>query len=233
LLQRSLGREGLLVHLARTSDEALGATFLRRPDMVILGVDLPGMPAADLIQQLRASHEMSIIALGERSNGLGVAGALDAGADDFLFKPLSVAELLARVRAVLRRAQAKQCRSSIAIGDVEVDLVRRSVSRGGRPVPVNRTEYLVIQQLVLHAGRVLTHAALLTAVWGAEYRDEVARIRYWIARVRRRLGIAPGEDGPLITYPGVGYALDPEGVLRSGTRRPNETGPLLSPNEAA
>ena len=143
------------------------------------------------------------------------AKGLDLGADDYVAKPFHLDELAARVRAVLRRA------SGVAPGvgvvrfdDIEIDLERRMVDRGGELVELSRTEWLLLQHLAANAGKVVLHTELLTKVWGPEYRDDLQYLRVWVSRVRRKLGARPGEPGRIKTFQGIGYLLDVE--RRSG-----------------
>ena len=139
------------------------------------------------------------------------AKGLDLGADDYIAKPFHPDELAARVRAVLRRSSGAQPGAGVvAFDDVEIDLERRMVTRGGELVQLSRTEWLLLQHLAANAGKVVLHTELLTKVWGPEYRDDLQYLRVWVSRVRRKLGAAPGEPGRIQTFQGIGYLLDVE-----------------------
>jgi len=132
----------------------------------------------------------------------------------YIAKPFHPDELAARVRAVLRRASGvSPGQGIVAFGDIEIDLERRILTKGGELVSLSRTEWLLLQHLAAHAGKVVLHTELLTKVWGPEYRDDLQYLRVWISRVRRKLGAAPGEAGPIKTFQGIGYVLDVEGNL--------------------
>ena len=146
------------------------------------------------------------------------------GADDYIAKPFHPDELAARVRAVLRRSSGAQPGSGILkFDDVEIDLERRMVTRGGELVQLSRTEWLLLQHLAANAGKVVLHTELLTKVWGPEYRDDLQYLRVWVSRVRRKLGSEPGEPGRIKTFQGIGYLLDVEPPA------PVETTPVVEP----
>ena len=137
------------------------------------------------------------------------AKGLNQGADDYLAKPFHTDELTARVNAVLRRSSgATPGRGIVSFDDVEIDLERRLVTRGGQLVHFSRTEWLLLQHLAANAGKVVLHTELLTKVWGPEYRDDVQYLRVWVSRVRRKLGAGPNEPGRITTLLGIGYMLD-------------------------
>jgi len=136
-------------------------------------------------------------------------GGLEMGADDYVVKPFLPDELGARVRAVLRRAVGAQGPiSKIRLGEVEIDLDRRVVDRGGEPVRLTRNEWLLLQQLAAHQGKVMVNAELLSKVWGPEYRDDVQYLRVWISRLRRKLEADPANPAMIKTVPGIGYVLE-------------------------
>jgi two-component system KDP operon response regulator KdpE len=119
------------------------------------------------------------------------------------------------------------------LGDVEIDLERRIVRRGGEVVPFSRTEWLLLQHLATNAGKVVLHGELLTKVWGPEYRDDLQYLRVWISRVRRKLGAAPGEPGPIRTFQGIGYVLDAEGTLGTGEASAASSSDASAPRSGA
>ena len=175
---------------------------------------------------------MPVILLTAKGATSDKAKGLDLGADDYIAKPFHPDELAARVRAVLRRASGVSPGAGIvAFGDIEIDLERRLLRRGGELVPLSRTEWLLLQHLAAHAGKVVLHSELLTKVWGPEYRDDLQYLRVWISRVRRKLGALPGEPGPIRTFQGIGYVLDTEGEL--GTDTPPRQSPLSETAVAA
>ncbi len=214
LVAMTLNEEGFRVVTARDGEEALDRVASLRPDVVLLDIVMPGLDGIEVMHQLREWHPVPVILLTARGSKADVAAGLDLGADDYIAKPLHPKELAARVRAVLRRAaHAQGANSVVKIGDFTVDLTRRIVSRNGEFIPFSRTEWLLLQHLASNVGRVMTHAELLTEVWGPEYRDDLTYLRLWIGRLRRKLGVEPGQEGPIRTFQGLGYALDTDGVL--------------------
>src|SRR5688572_12124351 len=210
----TLTEEGFRVITARDGEDAIDKVANMRPDVVLLDVVMPGMSGIEVMNHLREWHPVPVILLTARSSKADVASGLDAGADDYIAKPIHPRELAARVRAVLRRAsRVPSTRSIVDIGDFQVDLGKRIVTHLGEFVPFSRTEWLLLQHLASNVGRVMTHSELLTEVWGPEYRDDLTYLRLWIGRLRRKLGVEPGHEGPIRTFQGLGYALDVEGVL--------------------
>jgi two-component system KDP operon response regulator KdpE len=150
-----------------------------------------------------------VILLTAKGSTADKAKGLDLGADDYIAKPFHPDELAARVRAVLRRSSGAAPGSGIlAFDDIEIDLERRMVTKGGELVQLSRTEWLLLQHLAANAGKVVLHTELLTKVWGPEYRDDLQYLRVWVSRVRRKLGAEPGEPGRIKTFQGIGYLLD-------------------------
>jgi two-component system KDP operon response regulator KdpE len=227
LVAMTLNEEGFRVVTARDGEEALDRVASMRPDVVLLDIVMPGLDGIEVMHQLREWHPVPVILLTARSSKADVANGLDLGADDYIAKPLHPRELAARVRAVLRRASRVAAgQSLVQIGEFQVDLTRRIVTRNGEFVPFSRTEWLLLQHLASNVGRVMTHGELLTEVWGPEYRDDLTYLRLWIGRLRRKLGVEPGREGPIKTFQGLGYALDTEGILeRAGPRSGAPTAP--------
>jgi two-component system KDP operon response regulator KdpE len=161
------------------------------------------------MRQLREWRPVPVILLTAKGSTADKAKGLDLGADDYIAKPFHPDELAARVRAVLRRAAGVTPGAGIVrIGDVQIDLERRFMTKDGELVQLSRTEWLLLQHMAANAGKVVLHSELLTKVWGPEYRDDLQYLRVWISRVRRKLGAAPGEPGPITTFQGIGYVLN-------------------------
>jgi two-component system KDP operon response regulator KdpE len=189
-----------------------------RPDVVLLDIVMPDLDGIEVMRQLRTSRPIPVILLTAKGSTADKAKGLDLGADDYVAKPFHPDELAARVRAVIRRASGTSSGSGVvAFDDVEIDLERRMVTRGGQLVQLSRTEWLLLQHLAANAGKVVLHTELLTKVWGPEYRDDLQYLRVWISRVRRKLGAEPGEPGRIRTFQGIGYLLDVEGVSEPAT----------------
>ncbi len=212
LVALTLHDEGFRVVTANSGEEALRKAEEVRPDIVLLDIVMPDLDGIEVMRQLREWRPVPVILLTAKGSTADKAKGLDLGADDYVAKPFHPDELAARVRAVLRRAAGSPGAGVVRLGDIEIDLERRLVTRNGELVSLSRTEWLLLQHLAANAGRVVLHTELLTKVWGPEYRDDLQYLRVWISRVRRKLGAAPGEPGPITTFQGIGYVLDIEGA---------------------
>jgi two-component system, OmpR family, KDP operon response regulator KdpE len=204
----ALRAAGYQVGGAETAAGALEAAALRPPDAVVLDLRLPDGSGVDVCRRLREWSQAPVVVVSAVDEEDEKIAALDAGADDYVTKPYAVGELLARLRAALRRAAAPVGEPpAVRFGDVEVDLARREVARGGEPVHLTPHEYRLLAELARHPGRVLTHPALLSAVWGPEYGSETHYLRVYMANLRRKLEEDPARPRHLITETGVGYRL--------------------------
>ncbi|MEO8252079.1 MAG: response regulator transcription factor [Chloroflexota bacterium] len=209
LVAMTLSDEGFRVVTAGGGQEALKKAEEMRPDIVLLDVVMPDLDGIEVMRQLREWRPVPVILLTAKGSTADKAKGLDLGADDYIAKPFHPDELAARVRAVLRRAAGLAHPGGILrIGGVEIDLERRMMTCDGQLVQLSRTEWLLLQHLAANAGKVVLHTELLTKVWGPEYRDDLQYLRVWISRVRRKLGAAPGEPGPITTFQGIGYVLN-------------------------
>jgi len=184
-----------------------------KPDLVILDVNMPGMDGFEVCSYLRQFSDAAIIMLTASGNEGDKIHALDLGADDYLTKPFGIGELIARVRAVMRRVSQAQTRSTrheeVHSGELAIDFEHRRVSVKDKPVKLTPTEYTLLEQLVTRPDTVLTHRELLSNVWGAEYRDETEYLRVYVGRLRRKLEDDPANPKYLLTEPGVGYRFNP------------------------
>ncbi len=209
LVSIALKSEGFRVVTANSGEEALTRAEEMRPDIVLLDIVMPDLDGIEVMQQLRELRPVPVILLTAKGSTSDKAKGLDLGADDYVAKPFHPDELAARVRAVLRRAAGvTPMQGIVSFDDIEIDLERRMVTRGGQLVPLSRTEWLLLQHLATHSGKVVLHTELLSKVWGPEYRDDLQYLRVWISRVRRKLGAKPGEPGRIRTFQGIGYLLD-------------------------
>ncbi|MBV9120324.1 MAG: response regulator transcription factor [Chloroflexi bacterium] len=185
-----------------------------KPDLVILDINMPGMDGFEACSYIRQFSDAAIIMLTASGHEGDKIRALDLGADDYLTKPFGIGELMARVRAVMRRASHAEPRAnrldSLTAGDLQVDFEHRRVSVKGQPVKLTPTEYSLLEQLLGRPDQVLTHRELLSNVWGAEYRDETEYLRVYIGRLRRKLEEDPANPRFLLTEPGVGYRFLPQ-----------------------
>jgi len=220
LVALTLRRAGFRIVTASDGPGTLARVAETSPDLVLVDEDLPNLSGHDVLRELRATHPVPIILLGHRGAPADVAAGLNLGADDYVTYPFDPTELAARARAVLRRSRPGAAAGKKRIGRLTVDLDRREVLRDGRPVPLARTEWLLLAEFVGNEGRILRHSELLTAVWGPAYRDDVAHLRHWIGQLRRTLGVGAWEEGPIRTIPGLGSAFAPTGRLpRRRSRR--------------
>lgn len=207
----ALEREGFEVHEAGTVERGLIEAGTRRPDLVVLDLGLPDGDGLDLIRDLRAWSDVPVLVLSARTAELDKVSALDAGADDYLVKPFSAVELVARVRAHLRRRTSGMTDGSTVIefSDVKIDLVRRTVERAGQSVHLTPNEYRLLTHLTSHPHCVLTHRQVLTAVWGANHSQDTHYLRVYMVQLRKKIEIDPSRPRYLITETGVGYRFVP------------------------
>ena len=204
------------VHVAATGAEALEVAGRYPPDLVILDLGLPDLDGVEVIQGLRGWTKAPIIVLSGRADSVDKVEALDAGADDYITKPFGVEELLARMRAAVRRTRATDDLPRIRLGDVVVDLAAKRVSRLG-PVPegtagdirLTPTEWHLLEVLLRNPGKLLSRNQLLTEVWGPGYADATGNLRLYMAQLRRKLEPDPARPRWLITEPGMGYRYQP------------------------
>jgi two-component system KDP operon response regulator KdpE len=191
--------------------EALEMLDQERPDVVLLDIGLPEMDGFEVLKSIRLFSDVPVIMLTVRDDELGKVQGLELGADDYVTKPFSHLELLARVRAVLRRAQSLPMvhDQPFASGDIQVDFARREVSVRDQPVALTGTEYRLLYHLVRNAGRIMTHEALLARVWGREYTDEISYLKSYVSRLRNKLEMDPHHPEHILTEYGVGYWFRP------------------------
>ena len=205
-LRTSLEAHGYEVVAVGTGEEAVLGVAEIAPDLVLLDLGLPDVDGADVIARVRAFSDVPIIILSVRDAQRDKVAALDAGADDYVTKPFSMEELLARSRAALRRCQdAEPAPAVLRFGDLTVDLARRLVVNAGGSVHLTPTEYGLLEALVTNPGKLLTHQWLLRKVWGRGYGTETTYLRTYVRALRRKLGDDASAPGLIITEPGVGY----------------------------
>jgi two-component system KDP operon response regulator KdpE len=215
LVTEVLKAVGYQVIAAASGEPAIEMTALERPDLVLLDILLPhGPDGYEVCRRIREFSEVPLIMLTAKAQEGDVLQGFDVGADDYLTKPFSAKELVARVRAVLRRSQRPEeiVSTSLTCGELEINFARRIVRVRGEQVTLTRTEYALLRQLALNANRVMLHQDLLTEVWGPEYRNDIDYLRAYIRYLRRKLEAEPSNPRYILTSPGVGYVLAcPEG----------------------
>jgi len=207
LLRITLEANGYKVSEAASGKEGLVEAASRRPELVILDLGLPDMDGVAVLKQLREWSHVPVVVLSVREHDDDKTAALDGGADDYVTKPFSTPELLARLRVALRHAQPVEDEVVFRVGQLEVDWVARRVSVKGREVKLTATEYALLRLLVRHADRVLTHRQILKAVWGPNATDQTHYLRVYMARLREKIELVPSRPTLLVTEPGIGYRL--------------------------
>lgn len=209
LVRSALEGEGYQVSEADTVQRSLIEAGNCKPDLLVLDLGLPDGDGVDLIRDLRTWSNLPILVVSARGSETDKIRALDLGADDYLTKPFGVGELLARVRALVRRrSRAEEVAPKVAFDQVEVDLTRRVVSREGQPVHLTNTEYRLLAVLVGNAGKVLTHRHLMHEVWGPDYAESGHYLRIYMSRLRQKLERDPTQPEHFLTETGVGYRLE-------------------------
>lgn len=212
VLRRSLAARGYEVQTAGDGEEAL-ATFQSWPaDLVITDLSMPNMTGLELCRRLRATSRVPIIVLSVKGEERTKVAALDAGADDYITKPFGMDELLARVRATLRRAPtlAEQQVTTLQAGDFQVDLEARSLKVRGAEVHLTPKEYELLVYLLRHPNKVLTHRALLGAVWGGDYVEQTEYLRVFIGQLRKKIEADSAKPRYILTEPWIGYRFNPQ-----------------------
>jgi two-component system KDP operon response regulator KdpE len=207
-LRANLAARGYDVYAAETGEEGLRHAVARMPRLIILDLMLPGLSGLEVCRSLRAMSGVPILVLSARGEEATKIQALDLGADDYLTKPFGMGELLARVRALLRRPQAPaDLGTPLKVGPLDLDPSTHEARIDGTPLDLTPREFDVLAYLMRHADKVITHRLLLTAVWGPNYENDTQSLRVYINRLRRKVEDDPAHPTLLITEPGVGYRL--------------------------
>ena len=205
LLGSMLEEAGYKVRKVETGKAALVEAAARPPDLIVLDLGLPDLSGLEVLKQLREWNHAPVLilsVLGEEDNKVA---ALDAGADDYLTKPFGESELLARLRALLRRVQTPSEAVPLSFGSVEVDLTRRLVTKNGQPIKFTAREYALVRLFIVHRGKVLTHRMILAELWGPKAEAQTHYLHVYMTRLRQKLEDEPDNPKLFQTEPGIGY----------------------------
>lgn len=207
-LRATLEAEGYHFQEALTAAEGIAQAAARQPELILLDLGLPDLSGLEVIREIRAWSQMPIVVVSARGQERDKIEALDLGADDYVAKPFGVGELLARMRAAMRRAApAASAGGTFRFGHIAVDFDRRTVTSGGREIHLTPNEYRLLQVLIQHAGKVVTQRQLLNEVWGPQHTDQAQYLRVYVAQLRRKLERDPARPKHLQTEAGIGYRL--------------------------
>lgn len=209
VLRSTLSTQGYVITEAKTGEEALESLRKERPDLVLLDMNMPGMGGIETCREIRRASDAPIIMLTVRNAERDKVAALDAGADDYVVKPFGIEELLARIRAALRRFAPGDALTPFVSKDLTIDFEARRVTVDDRDVHLTPKEYDVLKLLVANQGKPLTHRRLLQAVWGPDYGEETESLRVVINQLRKKLEADPAHPKYIVTEPWVGYRFQP------------------------
>ncbi len=227
VMRKMLTAQGYAVNDARSGEEALDVLRRGRHDLVLLDLAMPGMGGLEACRAIRASWDLAIVVLSVRDMEKDKISALDAGADDYVTKPFSMQELLARIRAGLRRSPLapEAASQTLQTGDMEINFVARRVIASGREIRLTRKEFDLLQYLATNANTPITHRRLLQAVWGPDYGNEVVYLRVFINQLRKKIEPEPGKPRYILTEPCIGYQFHLP--AQEGAAPANEIGSLV------
>jgi two-component system KDP operon response regulator KdpE len=209
VMRTTLSSHGYSIIEAKSGEEALGLIRSEHADLIVLDVNLPGISGLDTCREIRASSDVPIIMLTVRNTERDKVQALDAGADDYVVKPFGVEELMARIRAALRRAGPGDAIPAFVSDDLLIDFEKRAVTVKGAPVKLTPKEFELLRQLVANAGKSQAHRRLLQAVWGPDYGDETEYLRVFINQLRKKIEPDPQHPRYIHTEPWIGYRFEP------------------------
>jgi two-component system KDP operon response regulator KdpE len=218
VLRSTLSTQGYVITEAKTGEQALESLRRERPDLVLLDMNMPGMGGVETCREIRRGFDAPIIMLTVRNAERDKVAALDAGADDYVVKPFGIEELLARIRAALRRFAPGETLPPFVSKDLTINFEARQVTVRDRDVHLTPKEYDVLKHLVANQGKPLTHRRLLQAVWGPDYGQETESLRVVINQLRKKVEADPARPKYIVTEPWVGYRFQPP---RAGVARPS------------
>ena len=213
-LSVNLTARGYEVDTAASGEEALAQAAARHPDLVLLDIGLPGIDGIQVVEGLRGWTKVPIIMLSVRDAEADKVRALDAGADDYVTKPFGMNEVLARLRAALRRHQPEPEQPIVTTAAFRLDLAQRTATASDQPVHLTPTEWSIVAALVRHPGRLVTQRQLLQEVWGPQYERETNNLRVHHAAIRKKLEPEAGRPRHFVTEPGIGYRFEPDDTAR-------------------
>jgi len=221
VMRSTLSSRGYVISEAKTGEEALETMREERPDLVLLDMNMPGMGGIEACREIRRASDVPIIMLTVRNAERDKVAALDAGADDYVVKPFGIEELLARIRAALRRYSPDDTLPSFVSKDLMINFEARQVTVRDRAVHLTPKEYEVLKHLVASQGKPLTHRRLLQSVWGPDYGEETENLRVVINQLRKKIEANPTRPKYILTEPWVGYRFQPprEGAAKSALPR--------------
>jgi two-component system KDP operon response regulator KdpE len=208
LLRVALESENYQVHEAENGQQGLVEIAKRKPAVILLDLGLPDMEGLEVLKRLREWSEAPVLVLSVRDDEAGKVAALDSGAEDYVTKPFSTPELLARLRAAQRKTRPEEEVSIFKSGDLIVDLTARVVTRGGREIKLTATEYALLLLFVRHPGRVLTHRYILREIWGPKSEEHRQYLRVYITHLRQKIEADPTMPCLIKTEPGIGYRFE-------------------------
>ena len=208
LLQINLESNDFKVIQASTGKEGLILSANHPPNLILLDIGLPDKSGHEILKELREWYNNPIIILSVQDNETDIVSALDNGATDYLTKPFRTGELLARIRSAIRRSQNTENNSTIICGDIEIDLILRTVKRKGETVKLTSTEYNLLALFAKNEGKVLTHQFILKEIWGYSYQAETQYLRVFVGNLRKKLEENPNSPQHIITESGVGYRFE-------------------------
>lgn len=208
LLRVALEAENYQVHEAENGQQGLAEIAGRRPDVILLDLGLPDVEGLEVLKRLREWSEAPVIVLTVRDDEAGKVAALDSGAEDYVTKPFSTPELLARLRAAQRKTRPEEEVSLFRTGDLVVDLTARIVTRAGQEIKLTGTEYALLRLFVRHPGRVLTHRHILREIWGPKSEEHRQYLRVYVTHLRHKIEPDPAKPRLIKTEPGIGYRFE-------------------------
>ena len=217
VMRSTLSMHGYVISEATTGEDAIESVRKNHPDLVLLDVNMPGMGGIEACREIRRSSDAPIIMLTVRNAERDKVAALDAGADDYVVKPFGIEELLARIRAALRRYSPGEVVPPFVSKDVTIDFESRQVMVRGRDIHLTPKEYEVLRHLVANQGKPLTHRRLLQSVWGPDYGEETENLRVVINQLRKKIEADPARPKYILTEPWIGYRFQPQRANTSKT----------------